>query len=339
MGESPLAARLERDEASLTVAAFPDGSVDTFYAVSAGERVPTREAFGRAVAAGGTGVVTLHRDATEPGGHAVNVAAQAHRLGDDVTLAGHLDAPAFADLPFETVSMGEPASVAVLEFDDGDLLAVENSAALEAWTLADLEGALGGAGELEAFLAADAVCCVNWTSIAGLPGALASLASVDAEGGWLVVDPGAPVGRSGDDVVELLDALGGWTAGYRVVLAGNPRELEAMAAGIGGPTDDVDAALGALRRRAGVAAVVVHGESRAAAATADGLVTDENFEVEATRHTGGGDRFDAGLAHALARGWGFADALRLGNAAASWYVANGESGTPGELAGLLRDRR
>ena len=83
---------------------------------------------------------------------------------------------------------------------------------------------------------------------------------------------------------------------------------------------------------------VVQGEERAAVATPDGLLTRENIDFDVSRHTGGGDRFDAGMAHALARGWDWADALRPGNARASWYVGTGETGTPGDLADFLRER-
>lgn len=344
MATDPLPARLERDDASPTVAAFPDGSVDTFYRVAAaGERVDTLSAFGERVASGSTDVFSLDRRSVEPGGHAVNLGGQAHRLGNDVVVAGHLDDPAFDDLPFDAVSMGEPASVAVYGFDDGDVLAVEDSADLRTWTLDDLDAALDrtpdlDSGDLDAFLAADVVCCTNWTSVPALPEALSSIAERDVSAEWFVVDPGSVAGRSDGAVARLFDALERLAAGYDVVLAANPDEVRALAAGLGRSADDVDAAIAGLRERAGLAGAVVHGADRAAVATAEDLATAGNFDVNATRHTGGGDRFDAGLAHALARGWGWTEALRLGNACASWYVATGASGTAGELAGFLRER-
>lgn len=41
---------------------------------------------------------------------------------------GHLDHPVFDNLAADAVSMGDPAEVSVLEFDDGDVLLVEDSA-------------------------------------------------------------------------------------------------------------------------------------------------------------------------------------------------------------------
>ena len=342
MDDRTLADRLERDDATPTVAAFPDGSVDRFYEVSVGgERVATRSAFADCIAAERADAFALRRETVEPGGHAVNFATQANHLGDDVTLAGHLDDRVFADLPFDAVSMGEPSTVSVYGFDDGDVLAVENSTALETWTLGDLRAALGDG--FEQFLGADVVCCANWTSVDGLPTALSSLAATDTDGGWFLVDPGSVVGREAADFERFFDALERLAGAYEVVLAGNPREIDALAGGVGNSADeggestaDADAQLEAIRGRTGIAGVVVHGEARAAVATDEGVAAERNFDVDPTRHTGGGDRFDAGLAHALARGWGWSDALLLGNACASRYVATGETGTRADVAAFLR---
>lgn len=80
------------------------------------------------------------------------------------------------------------------------------------------------------------------------------------------------------------------------------------------PTDGLEAAFPLLRQHAGLAGAVGHGESQAIAATQDDVVTVANFDVDVARKTGGGDRFDAGMAYALAGEWTWEDALRLGNA-------------------------
>lgn len=350
MDTDALADRLARDDATATatVAAFPDGSVDAFCRVAVdGERIATREAFADAVG-GGADAFSLDRTAIEPGGHATNLAIQADALGERVTLAGHLDDPAFADLPFEAVSMGDPSRVSVYGFDDADLLGVEESAAVGAWTLSDLRGALGD--RFRRFLTADAVCCTNWTAVDALPDALSSIADAvedrsdgsdgaDREPGLCLVDTGSIAGRSDREIGDLFDALADLSGAYETVIAGNDDEVTAMAGALRGPAaDDASAALATLRDRADLSAAVVHDAERAAAATRDGVVTVGNFDVTPTRYTGGGDRFDAGLAFALARGWEWRAALGLGNACASRYVATGETGGPAELAAFLRER-
>lgn len=336
MDPREVAERLLHDE-SRTVSAFPDGSVDVRYEVgTGGERFEETDEFAAAIDADHTDVVSLDRIATEPGGHATNLAAQADRLGDDVTLAGHLGDPIFDDLPFETVSMGDPGRVSICEFDDGDVLFAENSAALGEWTIGDLDDALGD--DVESFLIADAVCCTNWTSIESLPRELGRLTRFGADGSWFLVDPGSPGGRTESDVELLLDALEGLTDGYDVVLAGNPREIDWLADGIGAQHDDVAAGLQKLRAEAGLTAAVSHGTETAVVATERGITASENFDVEPSRGTGGGDRFDAGLVYGLVRDWEWSASVCLANACASQYVETGTTGTPTEIASFLRDR-
>jgi len=52
------------------------------------------------------------------------VARQAHAIGNDVRLDGHLE-DSRLEFPFETRSFGAPAAVDVHEFPTGDLLYVE----------------------------------------------------------------------------------------------------------------------------------------------------------------------------------------------------------------------
>jgi len=335
--------RARRDGDRPTVTAFPDGSVDRFYDVFAGgDRVRRRESFARTIAVGRTASFAVRESAVEPGGHAVNAAVQADALGDDVTLVGHLDDPTFAEFPFETVSTGEPSSVAIYEFDDGDVLAVEPSDDAADWSLDAVRAATGAA--FEDLLSADAVLCANWATFDELPAALADLAAADLDGGVFVFDPGEIASPSESEARALFDALADLTASYDVVFAANGAEVETLAGMVGERSGDdrsgVDAAdrLAKLRARADLTAAVLHETEAAVAATSGGRVRVENFDVDPVRNTGGGDRFDAGLARALALDWSWEDALRLGNACASRYVATGETGSAAELARFLRER-
>ncbi|WP_436926450.1 carbohydrate kinase family protein [Halosimplex amylolyticum] len=338
MGDS-LARRLEADGESATVTALPDGSVDRFYEVLDGERrVRHRETFGEAVASGHSPAFSLRRTSVEPGGHAVNTAEQADLLGDDVTLVGHLDDPVFDALPFETLSMGVPSEVGVYGFDDGDVLLADPSDDVAEWSLDDLRAVAGD--RFDSLLSADVVFWTNWTTFDATPEALSELAGNDLDGNHFLFDPGSLSARSPAAMDRLVDALAELGDAYDVVLAVNGGEARALADGIAdesGP-DGLGSATAFLREAADLAAVVVHEADAAVAATPEGRVRVENVAVDPVRHTGGGDRFDAGLAHALAREWDWEDALLLGNACASRYIATGESGTGEELATFLRER-
>lgn len=332
-----LPTRLEDDEATATVTALPDGSADHFYDVYAGgERIDRRAVFGESVTEGRTDAFTMRETAVEPGGHAVNAAVQADRLGETVTLVGHLDHQAFDGLSFETVSMGEPASVAVYEFDDGDVLAVEPSEAIDDWTLECLRTVVDEA--FESLFSADAVVCANWPAFDALPEVLRAVADSDCDGSHFLFDPGGMDDPGAEATRELLSALGDLTDSYDVVLAANEVEVLSLAGALDeAEPDDRTAALERIRSAGGLAAAVCHETDAAVAATESDTLSVANADVEPVRNTGGGDRFDAGLGYALVREWPWPDALRLGNACATRYVATGESASPAELATFLRE--
>ena len=331
------------DRDAPTVTAFPDGSVDSYSRVAAGgSAIDSRREFGRAVADRDRESFRLLREAVEPGGQAVNVARQADALGADVTLFGHLDHPALAALPFETESMGEPAQVDVLQFEEADVMLSTESDDVQEWTLDDLRAV---ADDYEAAMGADAVCAVNWASFPALRDALRELADADLGDGEsvLLFDAGSVVDCDADAVADLGETLGALEAGYDVVVSANDAEVDRYAEALcdGGGANDARAGrapedrLRAIREAIDVTAVAAHGADRAAAAVRDrsGVVSVSKAELASpARLTGAGDRFGAGLAAGLARDWGWEASLALGNVCSSHYVATGETGGPAALA-------
>lgn len=339
MDESDVIDRLRSGNDTPTVTAFPDGSRDIFYHIRKGDhgRVTARETFGELVSDGHSPSLDLVRRAVEPGGHAVNLAHQSTELGDDVTLFGHLDDPVFDDLRVDAVSLGEPARVAIYEFNDGDLILVEESSDITHWGFEDIRNAAGD--DLEVVLTADAVCCTNWAAFDGMTEALAELAALELTGGLFVVDPGYLTTRDHGPVADFMAVLGELENSYDVVMTANEGELNYVADALGLVDADTNPPVGAIRDVTGVTAVVSHGLERADAATPEGRLSVPNFRVsQRRRDTGGGDRFDAGLAHTLAAGWGWKAALEVGNRCAAFYVENGTSGTPRDLASFDRPR-
>ncbi|ELZ19556.1 hypothetical protein C477_07798 [Haloterrigena salina JCM 13891] len=344
MSYDELVDRLAADDRERRVAAFPDGSVDSYYAAfdAAGDRIAEREAFGDRIASGDSDTVPIECEAREPGGQAVNAARQVHALGDDPTLYGHLEDPVFEALPFEAASMGDPSRVSVFPFDDDAFLFAERSSAVANWSLADLEAAAPSGDAVEA-LSADAVYCGNWASMAGLTDALERLAADSLAAGTFVLDPGPVHMRSQEALTDLLEALGELEETTDVVYNVNRAELEYTAAAIGTDPDasGVDAdieRLASVREAAGITSAVLHETERAAAATREKTAVVENLAVDdPRRRTGAGDRFGAGLAVARARDWDWETALALGNCAASHYVATGETGTRDDLRSFLDD--
>jgi len=308
--------------------AFPDGSVDDYYRLRDGEStVTSRETFAARITAGRDSFALDHV-VTDAGGQSVNAARQAAALGDDVTLAGHLDHPIF-DFGFETVSMGSPARVRICLFETDDVMLVEESADLADWAFDDLRAALSES--VDAFLERDALCCVNWASMPGLGPTLGDIAALDPDGGVFCVDPGP---LSTTVAGDLLDALAPLDGVYDVVLSVNDDEARRLADATGhgeaAPTDDD--ALDAIRTTAGATGVVVHGQDAAVAATPSGAVRVPTLDVSrALTETGAGDRFSAGLARSLAAGWDWDLAVAMGNACAAYYVSGNGTGSAADL--------
>jgi sugar/nucleoside kinase (ribokinase family) len=309
--------RLRADPAPVSVGAFPDGSVDDYYRLRAGESTLTsRSTFAAAVAAGRDSF-GLDHVMTDAGGQAVNAARQAAALGDDVALVGHLDHPIF-DFDFETVSMGAPARVRICLLDADDVMFVEESSDLAAWTFADLREVLPE--PVEAFLERDALCCTNWASTPNLGDGLRRIAAYDPDGGVFCVDPGplTPAGAR-----DLLTALPVLADVYDVVVSVNDDEAARLAEAAGeGAADEPTGTLDAIREAAAATSVVVHGAEAAVASTPAGRVSVPTLDVSrALTETGAGDRFSAGLARSLAAGWDWPVALAAGNACAAHYVS------------------
>lgn len=316
-----------------TVVALPDGSVDRYCRLSTGghDHVERRRTFAREVDAGGRNEFALSPTATEPGGQSINAATQAHAIGGDVTCYGHLDHAVFGELPFETVSMGRPARVGVLDFDDGDLLLVEDSQDLDSWTLDDLESV----ESLESVFGADALCWTNWVSMPGAEAAFHALGRADLPRLPLVFDPGDVLGYGVDEHRRLREAVRAMQATADVVLSCNRTEVRAIAAALPAPPDppvDDRDRLRAIRAELRATAVVKHAADEVAAATGDDLrvVATEQIDRPA-RQTGGGDRFSGALAFALGAGWDWTPALRCANEAATHYVKTGETATADDL--------
>lgn len=326
-----------RADGSPTLATLPDGSVDRYATLSAGGvgRLRTIDDFLTELDERERATFDVDIESTEPGGQAVNAAGQLQALGAAVTCYGHLDHDVFDDLPFPTVSIGEPAVVDAINFRDGDVMFVEETG-MEEWTLATLEAV----ADLDGAFAVDAVCCANWVSFPGLGPAFHELGAASLPRFPFTLDPGDVVGADRAEIERLCDALGALQNTFDVVYNANRAEIRATADPFvdGSATDG--ARVAAIREAAGIEAVVLHGRQEAIAATPDGTVAVDNLAVEMpVRHTGGGDHFAGGLGYALALDWDWRLALALGNACASHYVETGKTGAADTIASHVRETR
>lgn len=326
----------ERTEQS--VVALPDGSVDTYYRLqyARGEPIETSGAFADWVAAPETRGCRVDRSARTMGGQAVNTARQCDALGDDVTLFGHLDHPIFDDLSVPAHSMGAPADVTVLVFEDDEILLTEESSDLRTWTPPDLFACPGAASTLDA---ADAVAIQNWVGVPGMDDALRDLASRDLSAAVVVFDPGDITSSDASALGELGTALRALGAAHEVVLSVNEDEMQRFISVLDADGATFADRMAAVRGTLDLDAVVVHDVERALAVTDAGTHRVRNLRARRVRRrTGGGDRFNAGLAHGVAADWDWEVALALGNACASYYVEGGETASVADALAYVEDR-
>ncbi|MFB6070300.1 MAG: PfkB family carbohydrate kinase [Halanaeroarchaeum sp.] len=317
-----------------TITVLPDGSIDRrFEIVDADGRALTREALSREILEDAKTLMTRPLG-EKPGGQSVNAARQLHELGADTTLVGHLDDPIFASLPFDRYSMGDPAEILVYELADGVLMFAAESEDIQAWTIERFRSTVGSAAE--PLLTADAVLWTNWSAFPHATEGLLAVEDVVDDGNVLVLDPGAVATRPTDDRIALLDTLGSMEPSFDVVLSPNRREANHVVEAIGEPTTDRVHVAETIRERADIEAVVVHDLPSAAVATSGRTFEVPTIErVVPSRHTGGGDRFSAGIVFGLAAGWSWEETVTLGNACATYYLQSGASGGPADLAALF----
>jgi sugar/nucleoside kinase (ribokinase family) len=334
---------------SPTVWTLPDGSIDHYCRLAAGGHSPIhrREALLSELANESRSTYRLDVESIEPGGQAVNVATQLGRLGANTTCVGHLDDPIFEESPFDVISMGAPADVYAFNFDDGDVMIVDETGA-EEWSVADLRRVCS----LEDVLAADAVCSANWISYPGLESVFEALGEMDPPNVPFFLDPGDVVGIEDKSLAGLAQSLDRLGESVDVIYNGNRGEIRetaealanqsatsdtALGDNIRADTED-DAVLAGVREAMDITATVMHAADAAAVVTEDERVRVEAPSIDApSRHTGGGDRFAGGLAYGAANGWDWETALACGNACAAYYVSSGTTATPESLAAFLEE--
>jgi sugar/nucleoside kinase (ribokinase family) len=321
-----------------TVVALPDGSIDTDYRVVGGRDnvLETREEFIDWMTDPKTSSCRLVRRTERMGGQAVNTARQCFALGDDVTLYGHLEDPIFDSLPFETRSMGEPARVMVFDFEDDKLMMAETSSDIRSWSISDLYAHPGADATLQS---ADGILLANWVSFPEMDRVLCDLADRALGSATVVFDPGDLTESGPDAIGELAASLRRLAGAQDVVLSVNEDEMAYVLDAIEVDGASMRERVGALRADLELLGAVIHDADYAFAATATGRRRVPNLAARRIRRrAGAGDRFNGGLLHGLGVGWDWGLSLALGNACASYYVENGQTGARGALRSFLKTR-
>jgi len=271
-------------------------------------------------------------------------------LGSPVDCVGTFGYPDFAP-EFEPLrrraklhSIGQSACTDAYEFDDGKIIA----SSLQPLNSLDWETVLSRMGIeklRELFDSADMIALNNWTMIPHMSDIWEKLLAevfplLSDKRRLIFIDLADPSKRTAEDLSRALGLLGEFSCFGQVLLSCNKREALqlAAAAGISAQEDALEELCMQLQQKLGVHRVVIH-TLRGSIGCEDGvLVTAPGFYVSEPRiSVGGGDHFNAGLAHGLLYGLSLGDAMYLASAESGYYVRNADSPSEAELSAFLMD--
>ena len=317
--------------------------------------VPDIATFGSLIssAAGNSSLREIVITDAHPGGCAVNLADGLASLGvavDCFATLGEPMHPAFGEIAAKCHgfhSWGrEPGRTLAFEFNDGKLMfsAVKQLADL---TPEAARGFLADRRFAAACSGAQVIALTDWTLYPHMTEVWRMLRrevfSQLSHRPHYFIDLVDPSSRSAADIVEVAAILRDFEASGPLTLGLNGNEANILcrlhdlaAAPAEATPDEALRQAAALREVLGISRVVVHRNSFAVSAAADGgFIQAGPYCPNPKKSTGAGDRFNAGFCLGLALLLADADSLALGCAAAGFFVRNARSATSQELLGFL----
>lgn len=270
-------------------------------------------------------------------------------LGSTVKCIGNFGypdtAPEFEPLKkrAELVSLGQSACTDAYEFDDGKIIA----SSLQPLNELDWQQILervGKDGLVSLFGGADLIALNNWTMIPHMSDIwerlLAEIFPLLPQRDRLIfIDLADPSKRTVEDIRRALGLLGSFSKYGSVLLSCNKREALQLAAAMeldcGEKLEDICLK---LQQTLNIKLVVIH-TLKGSIGCEDGTVhlADGFYVAEPKISVGGGDHFNAGLAHGILYGLPLSDAMYLAAAESGYYVRNAESPDAAALSGFLAD--
>jgi len=268
-------------------------------------------------------------------------------LGNTVDCIGSFGLPEPAE-EFEALrrratlySIGSSACTDAYEFDDGKIIA-SSLQPLNALTWEELCSHLSVEKLTELFAGADMIALNNWTMIPHMSQIWEKLIEqvfplLDEKARLIFIDLADPSKRTADDLRHALDLLSRLSGFGSLLLSCNKREALQIAAALGlEEKNDLPALCALLQERLGISAVVIH-TLQGSIGCQDGLSCSAPgfFVAEPKISVGGGDHFNAGLAHGILGGLPLSDAMYLAAAVSGYYVRKADSPTAAQLADFL----
>lgn len=281
------------------------------------------------------------------GGNAINVARALSALGYSVNCAANMGAP---NCPLEidplfspyisnfeqAINLGAAGQTHALEFQDGKLLlGIQGKNAN--LTLSDLEKVLGAHWAHDFIWNHELIALVNWTMTPNLGKIWRHLAlhpPKQAQKHTLLIDLADPKKRNSKELArDLYELEPLCNEGVKVILSMNRSEAEQVLAALGEKplekeslSETLSLIAEQIRQKLPGFVIVVHDSQLSVLSQNSQTFVRLGEIIKSPRVlTGGGDHFNAGLAHGLLQEKNPADCLDLAMKSAGYYIKNGQS--------------
>ncbi|HTU24675.1 MAG TPA: PfkB family carbohydrate kinase [Pirellulales bacterium] len=337
-----------------------DGFVDEIIAVvdkrhdfDRYQAMPTIEHLGRRIlgAVGHSSNFELVVKRVKQGGNGPIMAGALAAAGTRLTYIGCCGLPnvhpVFADLQAAAVrmiSIAEPGHTDALEFGDGKIM-LGKHASLKEVNWENLVRHVSRQELVELVNASALVAMANWTMLPHMTDIWLHLADEifphTVGRRQMFIDLSDPEKRTAEDMAGALALLNRFGAWLDVTLGLNLKEAIEIASVVGaGAADETPADLerlaAAIRERVGLACVVIHPRSGAAAATAEETAWFAGpFVAQPKISTGAGDHFNAGFALGQLLSLSLVESLCVGVATSGFYVRAAHSPSLDQLADFI----
>ncbi len=239
----------------------------------------------------------------------------------------------------------EPGRALVTEFDDGKLMFCSFSHFAN-FTPDYLRENLGKSGYREACEKADGIVLTSWSVYPYMTDCWKYLIDEFFVGltnkPRFFFDLADPASRSQEDLVAMIDTIGGFEKHGPVTLSVNGNEANRLAVALGltqadESPDQLESLCEALRKRAGIAEVSIHLVKTAVTSIEQGNAQIEGpYCAKPVRSVGAGDRFNAGFFAGLMLDLSAQERLWLGVASSGFFVRNARSASWSELSEFIR---
>jgi sugar/nucleoside kinase (ribokinase family) len=290
---------------------------------------------------------------TKLGGNGPIMANALASIGINVTYIVNLGHPTLHPVfePFaeksKVISIAEPGHTDALEFDDGKLMFGKHESLKEInWE--NLSSRIGVAKLRELFVASQLIGMVNWTMLPFMSDIWTHLLSdifpsLPKGNRKLFIDLADPEKRTHADILDALKLLSRFQETVDVILGLNLKEAGEVGDVLGIPgRSDPEASIresaSEIRRKLGLACVVVHPRRGAAAANETHSAEFSGpFVAQPKISTGAGDHFNAGFCFGQVLGFDLEESLCIGVGTSGYYVRSAVSPSAQDLAGFIAE--